>query len=262
MLVSGRTVMPGDFMFEQEVADALVLRRICVRARQQHHSLRAVRAGRPDLLAVDDVVVAVLHRARLQRRQVGPGPRLAETLAPEVVAGQDARQVLALLLLRPVDDDRRPGEPDRQEVRPRRRGARHLLVKDELLHHREPGAAVRLRPRGRHPAALRQRPQPVALPLVLADTDAEDRVVGRSQIGRQLIPEEVSYFLPERGILGAVSKFHYCLGSPNPRCAMMFRWISVVPPAIAVPTLARTTSRSGRAASPTDLRPTARRRGP
>src|SRR5690606_40754232 len=54
--------------------------------------------GGPGLLAVDDIVIAIAHRAGLQRGQVGTGARLGVTLTPPVLPGQDARQVFLLLL--------------------------------------------------------------------------------------------------------------------------------------------------------------------
>ena len=65
--------------------------------------------GAPDLLAVEDVVVAVLHRARAQRSEVGARFRLGVALAPDVGAGEHAGQPALLLLLGAVDDDRRAG---------------------------------------------------------------------------------------------------------------------------------------------------------
>ena len=56
-----------------------------------------VRAGGPDLLAVDDPVVAVAHRARAQAGEVGAGGRLGEELAPDLLARQRLRRVAALL---------------------------------------------------------------------------------------------------------------------------------------------------------------------
>ena len=99
------------------------------------------------------------------------------------------RQVLALLLLVAVHDDRRPREPDGEEVRPRRRRPRHLFVEDELLHHRE-------RRRRRTPSAtsappiraVASCPQPVPVPRILPDADAEHRVVVGAQISRAARP--------------------------------------------------------------------------
>ena len=58
----------------QEVRQALVARRVLVRARDEHAPLGVVRERRPDLLARDDPLVAVAHRARLQRREVRARP--------------------------------------------------------------------------------------------------------------------------------------------------------------------------------------------
>ena len=52
---------------------------------------------RPDLLPVDDVVVAVAHGARLEAGEIGAGTGLGVALAPRVVP-EDARQEALLLL--------------------------------------------------------------------------------------------------------------------------------------------------------------------
>ena len=105
--LSGFTVTPGVLHVEQEVRDALVLGRVGIGAGQQHHPVGHVGERRPHLLAVDDVVVAVLHRPRLQRGQVGAGVGLRVALAPDLLAGEDLRRVALLLLLGAVRDDRR-----------------------------------------------------------------------------------------------------------------------------------------------------------
>src|SRR5690606_12000360 len=71
------------------------------RARQQQHQVGVVDPRDEDLLAVDDVVVAVAHGGRLQPSRVGAGVGLgdAEGLQAQLAAG-DLRQVAALLLLR------------------------------------------------------------------------------------------------------------------------------------------------------------------
>ena len=65
-------------------------------AHQQQHQVGLVGARGPQLLAVDDVVVAVAHRARLELGGVGAGGRLghAERLKADF-AGRDLRQVAA-----------------------------------------------------------------------------------------------------------------------------------------------------------------------
>ena len=58
-------------------------------AREQHPAARVVRARAPQLLPVDDALVAVALRARRQPRQVRAAAGLAEELAPGVLAGHD-----------------------------------------------------------------------------------------------------------------------------------------------------------------------------
>ena len=55
--------------------------------------------ARPDLLAVDHVLVAVAHGARRERREVGAGVRLGVADAEVDLAREDLRQEEALLLL-------------------------------------------------------------------------------------------------------------------------------------------------------------------
>jgi hypothetical protein len=83
-----------------------VLLRVGVGAGEQVADVGVLAVGGPDLLPVDDEVVTVAHRSRLQRRQVTAGSRLAEQLAPDVLAGADSGQVARALLLGPEVDER------------------------------------------------------------------------------------------------------------------------------------------------------------
>src|SRR3712207_8415874 len=73
------------------------------RAREQDHPLGGVRAACPDFLPVNDKVVAVRHGPRLQRGEVGAGPRLGVALAPgrseEHTSELQSRQYLVCRLL-------------------------------------------------------------------------------------------------------------------------------------------------------------------
>ena len=80
----------GRLHVEQQVADAAVLRRVRVRAGEHEHPVGEVGAGGPDLLAVDDVVVAVADGAGLEAGEVAAGAGLAEALAPRDLAAEDA----------------------------------------------------------------------------------------------------------------------------------------------------------------------------
>src|SRR5581483_1376594 len=203
-----------------EVADALVLRGIRVGAREEDHVLRDVRAGGPDLLAVDDVVVAVLRRARLQRGEVGARAWLAEALAPDRVALDDRRQVFPLLLLRAVEDDRRagPARADAVVAAARRARLRHLLVEDELLHDGHARTAVLLRPRRGDPAAGGELLRPVGVePAVLVRAEADvvpaaapehGAEAAARDAGRALGADELAHLGAEGGFFGRVVEIH------------------------------------------------------
>jgi len=86
----------GALHVEQEVRHAVVLRHVGIRACEQHAPFREMCEARPDFLSVEDPRVAVAHRAGRQAGHVRAGARLAEQLAPDVLAGEDpAQQVLA-----------------------------------------------------------------------------------------------------------------------------------------------------------------------
>src|SRR5205807_6225616 len=76
-------------------------------------------------------------------RQVGTGAGLREALAPDLLRGEDLREVRLLLLVGSVRHDRRTRhpEPDHAYVRGGLR-PRHLLVEDRLEAVRRAGAAV------------------------------------------------------------------------------------------------------------------------
>ena len=94
----GRMSMPGVSIGMTIQLMPRCLGALGVGADQQLAVVGDLRVRRPDLLAGDDVVVAVAHRLRAQRREVRAGARLGEALAPHVVAPEDAGQVLRLLL--------------------------------------------------------------------------------------------------------------------------------------------------------------------
>ena len=82
---------------ERDAFLALLHRR--VGAHQAEDPVGVVRVGGPDLLAVDDVLVAIPLGLGLERGQVASRARLGVALAPEVVAVVDARQEALLLRL-------------------------------------------------------------------------------------------------------------------------------------------------------------------
>ena len=107
---SGCTCHARLLHVEDEIRQALVLRLVPIGARQQQTPMRLVRAGGPHLLAVDHPLIAAELGARHRAGHVGAAARLAEQLAPDVLAGQDAQQELLLLQIGAVRQDGRGGQ--------------------------------------------------------------------------------------------------------------------------------------------------------
>src|SRR5437868_6586665 len=74
--------------------------------------VRDVRPRGPHLLPVHDPFFAVEFGEGARAAEVGTAARLAETLAPDLVAAQQRLQVARLLLVRPPGDDRGAGHAE------------------------------------------------------------------------------------------------------------------------------------------------------
>ena len=104
-----------------------------VGTRQQDHPAGEMRQRGPHLVAVDYPLVAARLGEGLHAREVRSRARLAEALAPDLLAGQQLRQQLALELLGAVVKDRRRSHAQTDHVgKIRRADALHLLVGDAL----------------------------------------------------------------------------------------------------------------------------------
>ena len=149
-----------------------------VGAGDEHPPLGEVGEGGPHLLAVDDPLVAVAHGPGGEAGDVGAGARLAEELAPDLLAGEERAEVALLLLVGAVGDDgRRAHAVADRGCRVRRRSARRRRCSVSLIELLQPGrqaeAAVALgevhprqaevelaaeeRRRGRSPSAAARR---------------------------------------------------------------------------------------------------------
>src|SRR5438093_1170938 len=166
----------------QEDGETAPLGSVGRRADEDEEPVGDVGERRPDLLTVHHVVFAVAHGARLGCRHVGPRRRLRVAGRPDLVRGENGGNEALLLGAGPVADDRRADPPDGHRVH-HLRGARagELLIEDRLLHRREPGAAVLLRPGGAEKARGVKLPLPgahrrqVALPARLREVLGEPR---------------------------------------------------------------------------------------
>src|SRR5947199_884381 len=110
--------------------------------------------GRPDLGAVDQIAAVGLGRARLRRKQIGAGIRLAHADRETYFAAADARQDIHLDVLGRVFQKHRATLAVGDEEAPRRRiGDAHFLGHDVTLEERALVAAIFLRPGHAEPAA-------------------------------------------------------------------------------------------------------------
>src|SRR5262249_31082869 len=153
----------------------------------------------PDLLAGDDVVVALADGAAAQRREVGAHAGLGVAGAPLHLPVEDLGDEALLLLRGAVLDDRRPDPGEAHEARAegRRVPPRALLLQDHLLHQRPAAAADLARPREADPALLAHR----ALPLA--------REAGATlALGRELRVEEGAHLRAEGLLFGREVEVH------------------------------------------------------
>ena len=146
---------------EQNEADALVLRRVGISTDEAEDPVGLVGVAGPDLLTVDDIVIAPIHRLRLQAGEVGARARLRIALAPANLAADDRRQMLLLLVLGAELQQRRAEHPNAEAVQRRASvDARHFLLQHLRFGRRQAAAVIFLRPHRRCPAALRHPLQP------------------------------------------------------------------------------------------------------
>ena len=159
--------MPGDVHRQDQPRDAAVLRRVGIGAHEELADVGDLPERAPDLLAVQHVVVAVALGPRAQRREVGARARLGEALAPHLFAAQDLRQVVGLLRVAALFDQRRARVQRADEVHAdvRRTRPGRLFVEDQLLGGRRAAAAELGRPVQARVARVEQPALPVGVPL-------------------------------------------------------------------------------------------------
>ncbi len=199
--------MPGLVHRHRERRDALVLGDVGVGAGEQDAPVGDVGVARPDLVAVDHVLVAVGDRGGAQRGEVGSGIGLAEPLAPPLRAVDQPGQEAVLDRVAAV-----VGDPLDQvaEARPRRRArGRHLLVEDHVEDGRQVLTAVARRPAQPEEPGVVQR----GVPLGLAGPVL---VVGRrrGQAG-VVVGEPRAQPGPELGFRRRVTKVHSSPPTPS-----------------------------------------------
>ena len=174
--------------------------------------LRLVGQGGPDFLAVENPLAAGLVKARLAFHigQVGTGGGLGIALAPELLAGADARQVALLLRLAAKGNQRGTGE--RLADMPNATGAAGtgvLFVEDHLLLDARAATTVLLGPADAGPAALGQLLLPgfalLDKGMLVAGATAE---ANRFKLAAQVLCQPTGDFLAELFVFGTETQFH------------------------------------------------------
>src|SRR5215218_2178064 len=114
-----------------------------------------MRARGPDLLAVDDPVVALLLGAGAKSGDVRTAGRLREQLAPDLLTGSELRQVPPLGVLAAKGHHGRSAHALADLERLRQLAVHaFFLLPDHLFDRRGAAAAIFLRPMQAGPAAL------------------------------------------------------------------------------------------------------------
>src|SRR5690606_9544585 len=146
------------------------------------------------LLTVHHIVITVTYRTGLQRGQVGTGARLGITLTPPVLTGQDARQILALLLFGTELDDHRSDHVDAEGDGARCTGSSTFLVEDVLLNRARVAAVMFNRPTRCIPARAGQDLLP-ALVVFFGQVLAVLQLAGDGS--RQFLLKEITHLITE-----------------------------------------------------------------
>ena len=196
---------------DQERADAAMLRRCRVRAREQQDPVGELCTRGPDFLTVDHEPVAVLDGARLKAGQIRAGVRLGEALAPHLVRVQDRREIASLLLVGAPVNERR-ADQIQAHVSRQHRSARGgvLLVPDHALDQAGAAAAVFFRPRDADPTGgvhLRL-PEAASLEGFAVRRHAIVGGIVEAQLGRQMLHEPVAELLAKLLVPGRVLEVH------------------------------------------------------
>jgi hypothetical protein len=164
----------------------------------------------PHLLARHHPLVAVADGAGLQRRKVRARVGLREPLAPDLVGGQDRRQVAVLLLLGPVRDHHRAAHCQPEDVgHLGSLGADDLLVEDRLLDERRAASAVLLGPGEPRPPGLEQLPLPLA-------AEGEGGLVAIGLAAGMVLGEPGAQLVAEGLLLGGKTEIHLMVGRIAP----------------------------------------------
>ena len=209
----------GGLHVDDEHRQPLVLGDGGIGPRHDDAKVRQMGVGRPHLLPVDDPLVAVAHGLGADAGEVRPRRRLAEQLAPHLVAGERRGDVARDNLGRAVGEDGRDAhaQPDGEQLG-WRMVTRLFLIEDDRCHRRQPLAAHRRRPRDAGVARRVLRLLPRARPR--DPLGAQIGCRGRLAVLGGVDGEPVACLRAVGGVGGGICEVHECLPMPPRHCAV------------------------------------------
>ena len=195
----------GGMHVDQQEGNAVLFLTLAGGAHQAETHVGPLAVRVPGLLAIYDVFVAFALCAGLQRREVRARTRFRVALAPPILAGKNARQVMFLLLVGTErnDDGTHHVQAEWRETWRPCGGA--LILENETLDRRPAGTPVFHRPAGGQPTLLEQDFLPthvifLAQPLVFEDFPR--------QVAGQMAADEFAHFAAKCGLFLRVIQVH------------------------------------------------------
>jgi hypothetical protein len=178
---------------------------IRIGAHETEAPIGMVRSQGPDLLAVDDVMIAVAAGGGFERGEIGSCARLGKALAPPIVDIGGARQESLFLLVGAELDQHRADHRDVEQRHFRRRRQLVLFEKNHALDRRPARPPIFFGPAIRGPAAAVEDALPgdrILLGRRVAETHSlADRA-------RQVVVEEGAKLIAERQLRCGVAQIH------------------------------------------------------
>ena len=166
----------------------------------------------PDLLAIDDPIVAIFDRSSAQRCQITASGRLTEQLTPHLfAAGEWWHKALVLLFGRPRHHSGRAHALTNGEDAIWRLILRLFLIEDHLLNRTRPSATVLFRP---------TETGPTGIVFALLPKFCPPDVIEPCEfcLARNIVLEPGFHFLTKICFLCCIVKIHFAY-SPYAACA-------------------------------------------
>src|SRR5262249_20952675 len=176
-------------------------------ANQREDAVRSMRHRGPDLLTVDDVVIAGGFGLGLERREVGTGARLRIALRPMILAGANPGKVHVLLLLRAEPHQDGANELGSGSVVGCSACTPAFDFEDVALNRGPARAAVVDRPIRYRPTFARQRPMKMDRYVGL-DDEPGGEVVRASHRGRNVFAQKSPHLVAKGAILCGQTNVH------------------------------------------------------